>query len=293
MGNQFYPLTQVLRTSKAITGASKANPGVVTAVAHGFATGDEVYIAAVGGMVEINNLAFTVTVLTADTFSIGVNTSGYTTYTSGGVAYQRTGTLTRYNAGDIEGAIPLLEAGGKFNAARIPATASAGSGGLQKEGATKTLSGLGIAAEWTGLSDVVRRMHLVFGGMSFTGGTFAPYIAIGAGSYTASGYWGCAGHFNSQTTANPSATFTTDARLIQAAAGSDSTFGGEAVLTNIGSHKWRIAGSIEWGVASPINRGSFGYVVTLGAAVDRIKLALTGGTFDAGTAALFTDQSEG
>lgn len=72
--------------NKTITAISKANPGVVTSVAHGFVTGDKIRLASVVGMTEVNNLYFTITVLTADTFSIGVNTSTYTTYTSGGTA---------------------------------------------------------------------------------------------------------------------------------------------------------------------------------------------------------------
>ena len=37
-------------------------------------------------MVEVNGLYFTITVIDPDTFSIGVNTSAYTAYTSGGTA---------------------------------------------------------------------------------------------------------------------------------------------------------------------------------------------------------------
>lgn len=74
---------------KTISGITQANPGVVTATAHGFATGDVVKIAGVAGMTQVNDLYFTVTNLTADTFSIGVNTTAYGVYTSGG-------TVTRY-----------------------------------------------------------------------------------------------------------------------------------------------------------------------------------------------------
>jgi hypothetical protein len=74
---------------KTITGISKANPGVVTtSAAHGLSTGDVVLLQSVGGMTEVNLLYFTATVLTPTTFSIGVDTSGYTTYTSGGSVCQ-------------------------------------------------------------------------------------------------------------------------------------------------------------------------------------------------------------
>lgn len=65
-----------------ITAITKANPGVVTAPFHGLTTGDEVYLAGISGMTELNGRVFTVTVLSASTVSIGVNTTGYGTFTA-------------------------------------------------------------------------------------------------------------------------------------------------------------------------------------------------------------------
>jgi uncharacterized protein (TIGR02217 family) len=73
-------------STKAITGISQANPGNVLCVGHGFSTGDKVKIVSVGGMTQVNNLYYTITVVDADNFTIGVNTSAYTAYTSGGSA---------------------------------------------------------------------------------------------------------------------------------------------------------------------------------------------------------------
>jgi uncharacterized protein (TIGR02217 family) len=73
-------------STKAITGISQANPGSVTCVGHGFSTGDKIKITSVGGMTQVNNLYFTITVSDADHFTIGVNTTGYGAYTSGGSA---------------------------------------------------------------------------------------------------------------------------------------------------------------------------------------------------------------
>ena len=43
--------SQVLNSSsKNITAATKASPGVITSNSHGFSNGDEIYIASVGGM---------------------------------------------------------------------------------------------------------------------------------------------------------------------------------------------------------------------------------------------------
>lgn len=73
---------------KAITAITKANPGVVSCTAHGFSNGDKVRIGGVKGMPEVNTAyVFTVTVVNANSFSIGVNTSSFGTYTSGGHAF--------------------------------------------------------------------------------------------------------------------------------------------------------------------------------------------------------------
>lgn len=70
-----------------ITDVSKANPGVVTtAAAHGFVTGQAVTLRDILGMVEANLPDLQITVLSATTFSIGIDTTGFTTYISGGSA---------------------------------------------------------------------------------------------------------------------------------------------------------------------------------------------------------------
>lgn len=73
-------------SSKAITGITQANPGVVTAVGHGFSSGNEVYLKSIAGMIQLNGQVVVVTVINADSFSIGVNTTSYSAYDSSGVA---------------------------------------------------------------------------------------------------------------------------------------------------------------------------------------------------------------
>ena len=76
--------SEVIRTV-AITGATSANPIVITAPAHGFSTGNQVQISGVQGNVSANGV-FTITVVDANTFSL--NSAGPTAaaYTSGGTA---------------------------------------------------------------------------------------------------------------------------------------------------------------------------------------------------------------
>lgn len=78
-----------LGAPKTVTGATKANPVVITtSAAHGFVAGGWVRLASVGGMVEISERWFTVgTAPTTTTFTLaGENGTAYTTYTSGGTA---------------------------------------------------------------------------------------------------------------------------------------------------------------------------------------------------------------
>ena len=83
----FVPLQNT--TPTVITAASKEDPCHITAVAHDLTTGDRVYIKNVGGMTEINNLQFVVTVDSVDIFSLdGVDSTEYTTYTSGGTVVE-------------------------------------------------------------------------------------------------------------------------------------------------------------------------------------------------------------
>jgi len=71
---------------KVITGISQANPAVVTSNGHALPNGTKVSITKVVGMVEVNNGTFTVAGTATNTFQLdGINSSGFTSYTSGGV----------------------------------------------------------------------------------------------------------------------------------------------------------------------------------------------------------------
>lgn len=72
--------------SKNVTAITKANPCAMTIPAHTFSNGQKVYLATIGGMTQLNGQVVTVTVVDANTITIGVNSTGYSTYTSGGTA---------------------------------------------------------------------------------------------------------------------------------------------------------------------------------------------------------------
>lgn len=84
----------VLETGKSVLNITQANPGVLTAIAHGYSNGDLVYVTGVNGMTEVNGRFFYVQGVTADTFQLRdpmtgfsygfVNTTGYGAYVSNG-----------------------------------------------------------------------------------------------------------------------------------------------------------------------------------------------------------------
>lgn len=67
-----------------VTGITQANPAVLTAVDHGLQSNQVVTMRDVGGMTEVNGGLFTITFVDDDHFSLGVDSSGFTAYTSGG-----------------------------------------------------------------------------------------------------------------------------------------------------------------------------------------------------------------
>ncbi len=99
---------QVRETAQAITGISAANPGVVTYTGADPTAGDEVYISGVYGMVEVNGWYIVGTVDSgANTFELldrdggNINTTNFTTYTSGGTFEPVYEITTDYDSDDV------------------------------------------------------------------------------------------------------------------------------------------------------------------------------------------------
>ena len=106
LGNQYMRFhtqgAQIVEAGKAITGASGST---ITAVAHGYSTGQEVYLSGLGGVTNLNGRNVKVTVTGADTFTItDLNDSAITitgTYTSGGQSFRVYEIATPYLAADL------------------------------------------------------------------------------------------------------------------------------------------------------------------------------------------------
>jgi len=84
----------VINFSGTITGITNANPGQVTSANHHLTTGAQVTIDGVQGMTQVNGQTYTITNTGANTFTIGVDTTGFGTYTSGGTWVLTTNSQT-------------------------------------------------------------------------------------------------------------------------------------------------------------------------------------------------------
>lgn len=100
----YYQGSPILETGHAITGATRANPCVITAAGHGLSIGDWVYISGVNGMTQLNGRYFDVigvagaNVTLARLDGTGLNSTGYGVWSSGGTI-QRIYTLASPYAG--------------------------------------------------------------------------------------------------------------------------------------------------------------------------------------------------
>jgi hypothetical protein len=97
----------ILESNKTITAITKASPGVITSSSHGYLTGDEIYISGIVGMTELNGKTFLVVKIDANTFSltdkdgVAINTTNYTTYSSGGTANRVYEIATPYTTAEL------------------------------------------------------------------------------------------------------------------------------------------------------------------------------------------------
>ena len=98
---------QIVEANKTITGITAANPAVVTSSSHGYNNGDFVTISSVVGMTEVNGKTFKVADKTTNTFELqdvdgnDINSSGYTAYSSAGVANRIYQITTNYTTAQL------------------------------------------------------------------------------------------------------------------------------------------------------------------------------------------------
>lgn len=77
-------VTMAVSKSRAITAISKASSAVLTVGSHTFVVGNSVAISGVVGMTQINGLRALVTAIGGTTITVAINSTAFSTYTSGG-----------------------------------------------------------------------------------------------------------------------------------------------------------------------------------------------------------------
>jgi hypothetical protein len=103
----FRQVGSVIETAINISGITKANPAVVTVSGVSPANGSTIDIESVGGMTQLNNKRFKIKNRTSTTFELtdedgnNINSTGYTTYTSGGTIEKVYELVTPYATADL------------------------------------------------------------------------------------------------------------------------------------------------------------------------------------------------
>lgn len=197
--------------SQSITGITKASPAVVTTgAAHGWATGDKVYISGVNGMSEVNHDLYTITVASATTFSIerfrdggSVNSTGFNTYTSGGTVrlapLPRRYTVTALNEDSGEESLPAISSFSLTVASASssdPVVIMTSDGHGLYTGDVVYISGVGGMTEINGQRFIITRTDETtfslrwLDGTDVDGSAFGAFTSGGTVNYTWTVAWG-------------------------------------------------------------------------------------------------------
>ncbi len=140
-----------------------------------------------------------------------------------------------------------------------------------------SVSASGTSVDFTGIPSWVKRITVMFSGVS-TNGSSTIIIQSGSGSIETSGYLGSCWVANTTNTLNSSGF------LVALNSASTEVWHGSAVLTNIGSNIWSIQGCLGRSAPSA-TMGHFGGSKTFSGTIDRVRVTTTNGTdtFDAGS----------
>lgn len=184
-----------------------------------------------------------------------------------------TGTLTiAAPSTNTNRTLTLPDGTGTFTVAGVNSNIVAG---------TSVATTSGTSVDFTSIPSWVKRITVMFNGVSQSSATPYGIIQIGAGSVTTTGY------ICTQTTLVAASTVTTLAftsgfAYLNLNANTD-TVNGIAVLTTLGSNVWVASGTIN--NATGLRGVIFSGNITLGGVLDRVRITTTDGTttFDAGS----------
>ena len=145
---------------------------------------------------------------------------------------------------------------------------------------TSQASTSGTSIDFTGIPSWVKRVTVMFQGVS-TSGSSNLLIQLGAGSVTTSGYTSQA----VQTSSAPAISTTTSSAglIISGAFSATALYSGCVQVVTLGSNAWASSGTFLSGTAG--NANFSGGSITLSGTLDRIRITTVNGTdtFDAGS----------
>jgi hypothetical protein len=137
----------------------------------------------------------------------------------------------------------------------------------------------GTSIDFTGIPSWVKRVTVMFSGVS-TNGTSNLLIQIGAGSVTTTGYVSQA----TQTSSVNNTSSSTAGFIATGVLAANITYSGHAVITNITGNTW-VESNVLGGQSGFANNNYGAGNVALGGTLDRLRITTVGGTdtFDAGS----------
>ena len=142
-------------------------------------------------------------------------------------------------------------------------------------------SATGTSVDFTGIPSWVKRVTVMFSGVSLTG-TDAILIQIGdSGGVEATGYSSAVSFVGASTSGNSR----TDGYVLTVSGSATNTYAGAVTVVNIGGNTWIATGNMIYDSTTPTAfvMPSTG-IKTLSAQLDRVSVTRTGtNTFDAGT----------
>ena len=144
--------------------------------------------------------------------------------------------------------------------------------------ATAVASTSGTSIDFTGLPSWIKRITVMFSGVSLSG-TANPLIQIGAGSVTTSGYISSGAAVAG---AGSTGMLSSTAGFVMNSSGAANVVSGHMVITTLGSNVWVSSHSAKYSTTFCLFGGGD---ITLGGALDRVRITTTNGTdtFDAGS----------
>ena len=145
---------------------------------------------------------------------------------------------------------------------------------------TAVASTSGTSIDFTGIPSWVKRVTVMFNGVS-TNGTSDFLIQIGAGSVTTTGYNALRAY--TQTSSAITNTTSTAGIGLFAGGGATSNYYGSFTITTLGSNIWVLSGIIGTPTNTVMDYSTGG--ITLGGTLDRVRITTANGTdtFDAGS----------